>query len=247
MLDMSLSLLETQYDFRNKTFDNLPQRIYQLAKVYASGRKHEESGRGIGEKGIYSISISDLSNFASVEIISSILVPALLTRLVTGQNMQGILSTWRTNSSELPMKDNIFAALDLIESMLFGGENNALTVLKTQENKSEERIAAALKVVQNKETGLKDLLYAHTFITTSLIGKTWEGSVETDLAVLLSTQWLEKIGEIPIRAVSQIEQACKSNETGKRKIGQVLLAASQSVSSVAPEDLQQFRIWADNS
>ena len=247
MLDMSLSLLETRYDFRNKTFDNLPQRIYQLAKVYASGQKHEESGRGIGEKGIYSISISDLSNFASVENISSILIPALLTQLVTEQNMQEVLSTWRTNSSELPIKDNIFDALDLIESMLFGGQNNALTVLKTQENKSEERIAAALKVVENKETSPRDLLYAHTFITTSLIGKTWEGFVVTDLAKLLSVQWLEKTMEMPIRTVAQVEQACKSSETGKKKIGQILLAASQSVSpKVALEDLQQFRSWADD-
>ena len=131
--------------------------------------------------------------------------------------------------------------------MLFGDRNNALTVLKTQENKSEERIAAALKVVQNKDTSPENLLYAHTFIATFFIGKTWEGFVVTDLAELLSAQWLEKTMEIPIRAVTQVEQACKSNETGKRKIGQILLAASQSVSrKVAPEDLQQFRSWADS-
>ena len=33
------SFLETQYEFRNKTFDNLPQRIYQLAQVYSSMKK----------------------------------------------------------------------------------------------------------------------------------------------------------------------------------------------------------------
>ena len=248
VLDTSLSLLETQYDFRNKTFDNLPQRICQLARAFVSIQKHDQSGRGIGEKGIYSISISDLSNFASVGTISSILVPALLTQLVTGQNMQEILSTWRTNSSELPIKDDIFTTLDLIESMLFGGENNALIVLKTQENKSEERLIAALKVVQNKETGPGDLFCAHTFITTTLIGKTWESFAIIDLAKLLSAQWKEKIGEIPIKAVSELQKACNSSGTGKKKIGQILLAASQSVSGkVPPEVLQQFRIWADNS
>ncbi len=247
-LDFSLSLLETQYDFRNKTFDNLPQRICQLARAYALIQKHDQSGRGIGEKGVYSISISDLSNFASVETISSILVPALLTQLVTEQNMQDVLSTWRTNSSELSIKDNIFATLDLIESMLFGDQNNALTVLKTQENKGEERLVAALKVVQNKETVPGDLLYAHTFITTSLIGKTWESFAVIDLAKLLSAQWKEKIGEIPIRAVSELQKACNNSETGRKKIGQILLAASQSISGkVPPEVLQQFRIWADNS
>ena len=247
VLDTSLSLLETQYDFRNKTFDSLPQRIYQLARAYASIRKHNQSGRGIGEKGSYSISISDLSNFASVETISSILVPALLTQLVTGKNMQDVLSIWRTNSSELSIKDNIFTTLDLIESMLFGDENNALTVLKTQENKSEERIAAALKVVENKETSPEDLLYAHTFITTSLIGKTWEGFVVTDLAKLLSAQWLEKKMEIPIRALPQVEQACKSSEMGKKKIGQILLAVLQAISPRAPSEMsQKFRSWAES-
>ena len=247
VLDTSLSLLETQYDFRNKTFDNLPQRIYQLAKAYASIRKHGQSGRGIGETGIYSISISDLSDFASVETVISILTAAFLAQLSTGVNTSGILVIWRTNSSELPIKENIFTALDLIEATLSGDQNDALTVMKTQEAKSEKRLVAALKVVQNKETSPRDLHYAHTFITTSFIGKTCERFVVTDLAELLSAQWLEKIMEIPIRAVSQVEQACKSNETGKKKIGRILLAASESVSfKVAPEDLRQFRIWAES-
>ena len=247
MLDIPLSLLETRYDFKNKTFDNLPQRVYQLAKVYASGRKHEESGRGIGEKESYSISISDLHKFAYVENITVILVPALITQLVTGQNTQEILSIWRTNSSELPIKDNIFTTLDLIESMLFGDQNSALTVLKTQENKFEERIVAALKVVENKEIGLGDLLYAHTFITMSFIGKTWEDFVVTDLAELLSAQWLEKKMDIPIRAVSQVEKACNSNETGKKKIGQILLAVLQAISPRAPSEMsQKFRSWIES-
>ena len=247
VLDASLSLLEIQYDFQNKTFDNLPQRICQFARTFVSMQKHNQSGKGIGDKGIYSISIPDLSNVASVETISSILGPALLTQLVTGQNMQEVLSTWRTNSSKLPIKDKLFTTLDLIESMLFGGENDALTVLKTQENKSEERFVAALKVVENKETVPGDLFYAHTFITTSLIGKTWESFAVNDLAKLLSAQWKEKIREIPIKAVSEVEKACNSKETGKKKIGQILLAASQSVSGkMPPEILQQFRIWIDN-
>ena len=247
VLSGSLSLLEVQYDFKNKTYDDLPQRIHQLANACDSIQKHNQNGNGIGENRIDPIASAKLSNFDSVETISSILVPALLAQLVTGQNMQEILSIWRTNSSELPIKDNIFTALDLIESMLFGNQNNALTVLKTQENKSEERIAAALKVVQNTDTSPENLLYAHTFITPSLIGKTWEGFVVTDLAELLSAQWLEKTMEIPIRAVAQVEQACKSNETGKRKIGQILLAALQAVSPGAPSDMfQKFRSWADS-
>ncbi len=247
VLDASLSLLEIQYDFQNKSFDNLPQRICQFARTFVSVQKHNQSGKGIGDKGIYSISIPDLSNVASVETISSVLVPALLTQLVTGQNMQEVLSTWRTNSSKLPIKDKLFTTLDLIESMLFRGENDALTVLKTQENKSEERLVAVLKVVQNKETVPGDLFYAHTFITTSLIGKTWESFAVNDLAKLLSAQWKEKIREIPIKAVSEVEKACNSKETGKKKIGQILLAASQSVSGKVPSEiLQQFRSWTDN-
>ncbi len=254
MLDMSLSLLETRYDFRNKTFDNLPQRIYQLAKVYASGRKHEESRRGIGEKGIYSISISDLSNFASVESISSILIPALLTQLVTEQNMQEILSIWRTNSSELPIKDNIFATLDLIESMLFEDQNNALTMMKTRESRYEERLSAALKVVHDIETTPANLFHAHILITTALVDNlTWLDPVVTDLAELLSAQWLEKIKfrstlKTPMITVPQIEQACNSRATGKKKIGQILLATHQAVSlRLDPETLQQFHSWSESA
>ena len=247
ILDMSLSLLETRYDFRNKTFDNLPQRIYQLARVYALGRKHDESGKGIGEKGSYSISIPDLYKFASVENITVILVSALLTQLLIGEDGERMLDIWRAKSSELPIKENTTRSLNLIESMLSGDENKALTVIEPQDTEPAERLAAALRIIYNIETDPKSLFYAHTFITKSLINERWIDPVLKDLAELLSTQWLKKITEIPIRTVSQVEQACKSNETGKKKIGQILLAAYQAVSiSLPPETLQQFHSWVDN-
>ena len=250
-LNISLLLLEVQYDFRNKTFDNLPQRIYQLAEAYGSMQKHDQSGKGIEEKGIYSISVAELSNFASVENIVGMLVTALLVQLPIGIDTREVLAIWRTNSSELPIKDNMVIALDQIESMLYGDKNNALTVMKTQEAKYEEQFLAALKIVHHIETNPENLFYAHTLITTGLINKIWEDFVATDLAELLSAQWLEKIKlpailRTPMITVPQIEQACNSSETGKKKIGQILLAVHQAVSvRVAPEILQQLRSWTE--
>ena len=74
----------------------------------------------------------------------------------------------------------------------------------------------------------------------------------TDLADILSEQWLEKIKfraalKTPLLTVPRIEQACNSDETGKKKIGQILLAVHQAVSiRVAHETLQQFRNWAES-
>ena len=250
-LNLFLLLLEVQYDFRNKTFDNLPQRIYQLAEAYGSMQKHDQSGKGIEEKGIYSISVAELSNFASVENIVGMLVTALLVQLPTGIDTREVLAIWRTNSSELPIKDNMVIALDQIESMLYGDKNNALTVMKTQEAKYEEQFLAALKIVHHIETNPENLFCAHTLITTGLINKIWEDFVATDLAELLSAQWLEKIKfhatlKAPMITVPQIEQACNSSETGKKKIGQILLAARQAISLEVPSDiLQQFRSWTE--
>ena len=252
-LNCFLFLLEIQYDFRNKTFDNLPQRIHQLANAHGSMQKHDQSGKGVEEKGIYSISVVELSNFASVENIIGILATALLVQLPTGVDTHEILSIWRTNSSELSIKENMFIALDVIEAMLSGDKNSALTVMKTQEAKAEKRLVAALKIVHNIETKPEDLFYAHTFITTSLIGPTWLDPVVTGLAELLSVQWLEKIKfratlQTPMITVPQIERACNSSETGKKKIGQILLAVHQAVTLKVPSDiLQQFRSWIESS
>ena len=250
-LSYFLSFLETQYDFRNKTFDNLPQRIYQLAEAYGSTQRHDQSGKGIDEKGIYSISVIELSSFASIENITGILATALLVQLPIGIDTREILAIWRSNSSQLPIKDNMVIALDLIESMLSADKNKALTVMKTEESKYEERFLASLKIVLNIETKPEDLFYSHTLITTALTSKIWEDLVVTDLAELLSAQWLEKIKfrsmlKAPMITVPQIEQACNSSETGKKKIGQILLAAHQAISLEAPADiLQQFRSWSE--
>ena len=250
-LNSFLLLLEVQYDFRNKTFDNLPQRIYQLAEAYGSMQKHDRSGKGIEEKGIYSISVNELSNFASVENITGMLATALLVQLPTSVDTHEILSIWRTNASNLPIKENMIIALDLIESMLSENQNNALTVMKTQEAKYEERLVAALKIVHNIETNPENLFHAHRLIATGLISKIWEDFVATDLAELLSTQWLEKIksgalSQMNKVTVQQIEQACNSSETGKKKIGQILLAAYPVVSLRIPNGiLQQFRSWSE--
>ena len=251
-LSYFLSFLEAQYDFRNKTFDNLPQRMHQLAVAYGAIQKHYQTGKGVGEKGIYSISIDDLPNFADVKEIIGMLVASLLVQLLAGINTHEILSIWRTNSSELPIKENMIIALDLIETMLSGDKNSTLTVMKTQESKYEERLAAALKIVHDIETNPENLFYAHTLIVTFFIGQTWLDPVITSLAELLSAQWLEKIKfratlKAPMITVPQIEQTCNSSETGKKKIGRILLAAYPVVSLRVPSEiLQQFHSWSDN-
>ena len=250
-LNFFLFLLEVQYDFRNKTFGDLPKRIHQMANVCDSIREHNQSGKEIGENEIYSTSIANLSNFASVENIIVILVSALLVQLPKNRDVPEMLSIWRTNSSELPIKDNMVIALDLIEAMLSEDKNSALTVMKTQESKYEERFLAAFNIVHNIETNLEDLFFAHTFITTSLIDQTWLDPVVTSLADLLSAQWLEKIksgvlSQMNRMTVRQIEQACNNCETGKKKIGQILLAVYPAVSlMVQSEVLQQFRSWSE--
>ena len=248
-LNFSLSLLEAQHDFRNKTFDNLPQRIHQLANTYNSIQK--QTGQGIGAAAINSSFIAALDNLATVENIVFVLGTALLVRLRTSREMHDMLVIWRSNSSELPIEENLIVALDLIESTLSGDLNNALAVMNTQDAKYENRLAAALKVVNNTQTSPDDLFYAHTFIATSLIGNTLDDSVLDDFAELFSAQWLEKTKlpatlQIPRITVPQIEQACKGSETGKKKIGQILLAVHQAVSvNVAPEIQQQFRSWTE--
>ena len=171
-LSSSLSLLEAQHDFRSKVFDNLPQRINQLVNAYRSMQKRHQTGKGIGTKETESEPIADSSSVASVGNIVVMLVTALLVRLRTSINAQDMLGMWRVNSSNLPIKEKLIVSLDLIESMLSGDLNNALTVMKTQDAGFENRLAAALKVVQNTQTSSENLFYAHALITTSLIGNT---------------------------------------------------------------------------
>ena len=222
-LSFLLVILEVQHDFRNKTFDNLPQRIHQLAKVCDSIQRHNQTGKGIEKNEISSIPIADLPNFADVKEIIDMLVAALLVQLSAGIEARESLAIWRTNLSELSIKENVTIALDLIESMLYGDKNNALTVMRKPESKYEERLAAALKIVHDIETSPENLFYAHIFITTHFINQTWLDPVVASLAELLSVQWLEKIKfratlKTPTITVPQIEQACNSSETGKKKL-----------------------------
>ena len=254
LLNYLLSFLESKYEFRNKTFDNLPQRIYQLALVFSSRKKHQQSGKGAGEKGSYSISNSDLSDFASVDNIIAIFIAALIVLIRTNRNEQDILAKWRTNASELPIKENIYSALGLIEPIFFGDYNNALTMMYTLDEKLEKQLAASVRVIYNQETSLEDLLFAHTIISSFFINNPWEDFVVKDLGVLLSVQWLQKIEfraklKTPRLTVPQIEKACKSNETGKKKIGQILLAVHQAVSvkvPLSPKFFEQFRSWTES-
>ena len=253
-LNLSLSFLEVQYEFRNKTFDNLPQRIYQLARVFSSMKKHQQSGRGAAEKGSYPISDSDLSDFASVDNIIAIFIAALIVLMRTNRDTQEILTIWRTNSSELPIKENIYSALDLIEPILSGDNSNALTVMYTPDVKVEKLLAASIRVIHNTEASLEDLLFAHTYISFSFINSPWEDLVVNDLAVHLSSKWLQKIEfpakmKTPMLTVPQIEKVCKSSETGKKKIGRILLAVHQAVSVKVPlseKFFQQFRAWTES-
>jgi hypothetical protein len=217
-------------------------------------KKHQQSGKGAVEKGSYAISDSDLFNFASVDNIIAIFVAALVVEMQTNRNERDILAKWRTNSSELPIKENLYSALDLIEPILLGDYNNALTVMYTPDEKVEKQLAALIRVIHNQDTSLEDLLFAHTIISSSFINSPWEDFVVKDLGILLSIQWLQKVKfraklKTPMLTVPQIEKACKSNETGKKKIGQILLAVHQAVSVKVPlssKFFQQFRTWTES-
>ncbi|MCY3788493.1 MAG: Uma2 family endonuclease, partial [Gemmatimonadetes bacterium] len=257
-LNFFLLSLKTQYDLRNKTFDDLPHLIYQLAYAYASFQRHSQNEKGIGEKGVYFVSIDDLSNFASIYDIIDILVAALLIQLSEDININKTLVTWRTNSLELPIKENMIAVLDLIEQMLLKDKIEALKTMKSQESKREDRLTAALKTIHNTDTDPTTLFYAHTLVATDIIDNDkyrlwgWEENIIISLSDLLSRQWLEKIKfqtmlNMPRITVPDIEQACNSSETGKKKMGQILLAASQAVSiTVPPSILQNFRSWIED-
>ena len=250
-LSSLLATLKIQYDFRNKTFNELPERIQQLADASDSVQNHEQSGTGIEEHGVNSIPIANLPNFGSVQNIISILGSSLLVRLRTSNNVQDMLVIWRSKSSALPIKENLIVALDLIESMLSKDLSNALTIMHSQNSGHENRLAATLKIVHSIQTSPDNLFYAHVLITTALIGNLWEDFVVLDLAELLSAQWLEKIKfpamlKTPMITVPLIEQACKGSDTGKKKIGKILLAAHQAISlSVPSTTLQQFRSWTE--
>ena len=251
-LNFSLLLLQTKHDFRYKRFDDLPHRIHQLALACELMKKDRQLRKGDKEKAIDSSPIVDSSNFASVENIIFILGTSLLVRLQARIDMHDILKIWRTNSLELPIKEDMVSALDQIESMLLEDKKEALTAMKTQEPIGQIRLVAALTVIHDTKTSPNNLFYAHTLIATSLIGSEWEDLVVLDLAELLSAQWLEKIkfrsmSKTPMITVPQIEGACNSSGTNKRKIGKILLTAHPAVSILVPSDvLQRFRSWTES-
>ena len=246
-----LSFFQTKHDFRNKTFDDLPHRIHQLASAAESTHKQYQLGKRIGTEGIDSSAIAALANFASVENIISILGAALLVRLRESRDIHDILATWRGNSLGLPIKENMIEALNRIELMLFEDDDKVLTVMRTQELEGKKWFVAALMVIHNIKSSPEDLFHAHVLITTSLIGSLWKDFVVLDLAELLSAQWLEKIKfqmmlKMPMTTVPDIERACKGSETGEKKIGQILLAVYHAVSlGVSSAILQQFRSWTE--
>ena len=254
-LDLSLSILEVQYDFKCKTFGNLPHRMDQLAHAFVTTMKHEKSGKGIEETGSYTVEIADLDKFASVENITALLVTALLVQISKGADTSEIIALWRIKMSELRVKDNFSNSLDLIESMKFGGKNNAATEMRTKEANVENRLAAALAIVCKFNVSPEDLFYSHLLLTTFISNSQnvwkWEESLFIDIAELLSSQWLQKIKfqallKTPTITVPQIKEACKSSETGKKKIGWILLAIYPAVSvRISPEDLKLIRSWIE--
>ena len=253
ILNFFLSILEAQYDFRNKTFNILPQRIHQLADACNSIQKYQQNETGIGDQEINSMSMSNPPDFTSVANITVMLVSSLFIQLLTDTDIHEMLVIWRTNSSELPIKERVYTTLDLIETTLLREQNNVLTMIEAQDTEPMERLVAALKIVYNSKTDPKHLFYAHAFIAQAVINNlTWIDPVMTGLAGLLSAQWLEKIKfqatlKMPMVTVPEIEQACKSSQSGKKKIGQILLAVHPAVSArVAPEILQQFRTWTES-
>ena len=251
-LRLDLSLLKTKYDFRNRTLNELPARIQEFANIHDSIQKQIQNGKGIGQGGIGLIYNQNVPNHVSVEDITIMLLAALVIQLSEGANTHEILSIWRENSKELPIKENMSTVLNLIDRILSADQNYALRVMKSEDLESGERVTAALKVAHSVKTSPANLFHANVIISIYLVvNLQWLDPCLDGLARLLSSQWLEKIkSRAAFRmqkvTVPEIERACKSTETGKKKIAQILLAVYQAVSvRVAPENLQIIRSWTE--
>ena len=253
-LNLSLSMLEVQYDYKCRAFGNLPHRMDQLAYAYVTTMKHEQSGKGVEETGTYTVEIADLDKFASVETLTAMFVTALLVRLPENSDINEILTMWRMSAVELSTKGNMTATFDLIESMLSRENEHAPRVMRKRDATSELRLAAAFSLIRNNAEP-DDLFYAQTllsfFISDIERVWNWEESLFMDLAELFASQWLQKIEfqallKTPTITVPQIKEACNSSETGKKKIGRMLLAVEPAVSTHLPHDfLQLIRSWID--
>ena len=250
----SLALLKLQYDYRNKIFENLPERIHHIANACTLLFKQKQNERELEKKDTNSLYVSALRDLTSVESITAIFVSGLLSQLVANRDLHEVLAVWRKKSIDFSIRENMYTALDLIESILFGNLKQASIELNDLDAKVERRLVATFKVMLNPETSPENLFAAHLNITTYFINSPWEDFVVNDLAELLSVQWLEKITfraklKTPFLTVPQIEQACKNSETGKKKIGQILIAVHQAVSvkvPLSPEFFQQFRTWTES-
>ena len=75
----------------------------------------------------------------------------------TNSEPQETFALWRKNSSELPIRENVYSALDLIEPILLEDYNEVLTVMYTPNEKVEKLLAVSLRVMQNAEASLEDL------------------------------------------------------------------------------------------
>ena len=234
---------------------NCQHEFRELTNACNSIQKHLQSGKESEKRKLALYLCENVPNFTSVENITVMLVAALVIQLSAGANTDAILSIWQENSEELPIEANMTTVLNQIDRILSADQDNALKVMKTEDVKSEERVTAALKIANNVETSLEDLFHAHVLISTYLVDSLiWLEPFLTGLAKLLSGQWLEKIKfraalKMPMVTVPEIEKACKSSETGKKKIGQILIAVHQAVSvkvPLSPIFFQQFRSWTES-
>ena len=255
LVNFTLSDLEMQYDLKNGNLCNLPKSIHRWAYAHASMQKHRESNKGIDEKGVYCITDSDVSNFAPVEYLVVVLAWALLNELSKRKEVVEIPSDWRTNTEALPIRENMNIALDLLESTLLQEYKEARSVMVNHDGQRVERILTAFRVIQTVGATPDDLFFAHTLIADVLITKCnvwqWEDTMLIDVAELFSRQWLEKsrfraVFRMPSVTVPQIEQECKGGQTGRKKIGRILLAVDPGVSvSLSQEFLQTVRNWTE--
>ena len=243
-----LSFLQVKREFKNRIFGDLPQRIYELTRLSGPLVVHEKNNK----KEFYATPVAGLPNFNAAENRVAIFVAALLVEMEKTGSDSEMLAKWRENSSGLPIREDLFTALDLIESTAFKDQKYALTKMKTLSAKTEERLVAALNIIKNRKTSPSDLFSAHIFITNFFINTHWEDFVVMSWAELLSTQWLEKTKfrtalKTPMLTVPQITGACNIRDVGKKKIGQILIAAYHAVSvSIPPDTLEQLRKWSES-
>jgi hypothetical protein len=172
------------------------------------------------------------------------MLSALFALAARGSMTRDTLDWWRAGAVSAGLSSSLGPWLDLVDALFVSHTLNAESAMRDTSLPWPFQAAASIRYAIDEQASPAGLLTTHDYWANAIPKSDSQTFALPDVELIVARAWLSMADRpfllrAPASTVPALRRACSGSSTGWRKIGEILMAASDAVPSRVPPDMRE--------